>query len=140
MKRILVLIIAMAALATACSSSVFSLAAGDCFNDPDAEQVSSVETVECTETHDNEVYSLVDLSSQTTDDYPGEFEVQELASESCLDQFEGYVGLDYESSKFGVSFLTPSDESWDDGDREVVCFLFDFTGATLNATAQNSGL
>ena len=138
MKRIAALLISLAVLATACQGNVFSLTVGDCFNDPDnLAEVSDVEIVACTETHDNEVYAAYEIPGET---FPGRTGVQTDASENCLARFDPYVGRDYQSSKFEISALTPTDQSWDQGDHEVVCFLFAFDGSKLNAAAKDSGL
>jgi hypothetical protein len=138
MKRFTVLLVSLAALATACSGNVFSMSAGDCFNDPNnTEVVSDVEIVDCGETHDNEVYDTFDLADST---FPGQVAVEDKAANGCLSRFEPYVGADYLDSSLEISFLTPSDGSWDDGDREVVCFLYDGTGGTLATSAKGTGI
>ena len=49
---------------------VFSLPVGTCFDDQDeAEAISSVPAVDCSEPHDNEVFALIDYTE--TDEYPG---------------------------------------------------------------------
>ena len=139
MKRLIVLLISLALAATACSQgNVFSLAVGDCFNNSTTSgEISSVEMVDCAESHDNEVYATFEVPGST---YPGQTAVQLDADNGCYDRFEGYVDRDYESSAFGFSHLTPTSASWDQGDREVVCILFDFTGGKLTTSAKGTGL
>lgn len=140
MRRLVILLLAIAGLTTGClgGGNVFSLSAGDCFNDPDTfGEVSDVELVDCGDPHDNEVYALFDIAA---DDYPGDAAVQDEAAEGCLAAFEGYVGRDYQSSSLDISALTPTSESWDQGDKEVVCFLFDLNFEPLPASARNSGI
>jgi len=140
MKRLVVLLLSTAILFTACTQgNVFSLAVGDCFNDPDAtDVVSSVEMVDCTEPHDNEVFATYDIVGS---DFPGQAAVQENAADGCLSRFEPFVGADYLDSSLDVSFLTPSAESWDQADdREVVCFLYDVMGNKLTTSARGTGI
>lgn len=137
MKRFIPLLLALALAATACQGNVFSLSAGTCFNDPDGTEVSDVEIVDCTEPHDNEVYATFDIPGS---EFPGQFAVQTDAQEGCIDRFETYVGSDYWVSALDVSSLSPTSGSWDNGDREVICFLYDLEGAKLNATMKNSGV
>ena len=139
MKRLIVLLIALSAFATAClGGNVFSLTAGDCFDDPDTfSEVTDVKMVDCTEPHDNEAYATFDLSDSS---YPGDLAVQTEGSVGCLDRFDAYVGRDYASSALDFSMLLPTSQSWDQGDQEVVCFLYDINGAKLSTSARNSGL
>lgn len=113
-------------LVVACSSEgdVFSLEVGACFDDPgDLEQVSEVPVVDCAEPHDNEVYGVFDLPDG---DFPGIEAVQDAAVDGCLgERFESYVGTPYPESEIFASALWPTDASWSEGDREVVCFLFE---------------
>lgn len=140
MKRLIALLLSLAFVATACTQgNVFSLTVGDCFNDPDAtDEVSSVEMVDCGEPHDNEVFATYDIPGS---DFPGQAAVQENAADGCLSRFEPFVGAEYLDSSLDVSFLTPSADSWDQADdREVVCFLYDFTGNKLTTSARGTGI
>lgn len=140
MKRLTIMMIALVAMTTACAGNVFSLEVGQCFNDPDEfDEVSSVETVDCSESHDNEVYHLFDLPDG---DYPGRLTAQDLADTGCEAAFESYVNRDYPSSAYVISTLVPSSDSWESSakDREVVCFLFDLTLEPTTGSARNSGL
>ena len=138
MKRFAVLLIALVTFATACQGNVFSLSVGDCFNDPDSgDEVANVEMVECGESHDNEVFAAFDIPG---DIFPGQAAAQQDADRGCSDRFEPYVGTDYLDSSLLFSFLTPSDASWDQGDREVLCFLYDINGGALTTSVKGTGL
>jgi len=139
MKRLLFTLLAATLLATACQSSVFDLEVGQCFNDPDDPngEIASVETVECTEPHHNEVYHVFDL---TNDAYPGDDKVSELAFEGCLDAFDPYIGFEYQSSEFEIFQITPTALTWtQQDDREVVCAVYDLSGQKWTGTARNVG-
>lgn len=117
--------VAIAALCVAACSdegNVFTLAEGDCFSGSPTGEVSDVDTVECTETHDNEVFSTFEVEDQG-DDFPGAEVINGLATEGCLDEVDGYIGTPIEETDFEVNFLTPSEESWGNDDREIVCIL-----------------
>lgn len=135
----LLLLILLALLSSACGGggSVFDLSVGDCFNSPETEEVSRVEVIACDAPHDHEVYLLFDLDNG---DFPGSDPVASAASDGCLAGFDQYVGIEYTESALDVGFLPPSQTTWDSGDREVVCYLFDFSGAPLTAAAKDSGL
>ena len=137
MRRLTIILLAVAGLATACQGNVFDLDVGDCFQDPDGfGEVSDVEIVDCSEPHDNEVFHLFDLAEG---DYPGQATVSTLADEGCSAAFDGYVGIAYAESRYVYTTLSPTEESWDRGDdREVVCFLFDINFEQLSGSARNS--
>ncbi len=139
--RIVVLVLGMALLAAACSSdNVFSLEVGNCFDDeaaPGSEptELSSVPIVECAEPHDNEVFALFDLADG---DFPGQSTVETSAFEGCVERFEAFVGLSYEESSLGLYPIYPTSGSWDQGDREVVCAVYDSTLAKIEGSVQGS--
>lgn len=127
----------------ACGSSepagdVFSLAVGDCFDDPGSGegQVSSVPLVDCAEPHDNEVFAVFDLPDGP---FPGNAEVQEAADLGCVERFASFVGTDYAVSELFLSSLSPTQASWDGrDDREVICFLYE-PGVRLVGSERGSG-
>ena len=50
--------------------------------------------------------------------------MNDIGTDLCIDQFEGYVGLDYNSSELAVFSIYPTEGSWADGDREIdLCSL-----------------
>lgn len=110
---------------------------GDCFNDPGAGQVASVEGVPCSQPHDNEVFAEFELASGP---WPGEAALAEDAWYRCLGHFERYVGAEYETSSLGFTTFTPVEEGWAEGDRLVTCFAFDYNGRQLSVSVENSGL
>ena len=125
-------------LVTACGTSVFDLEVGQCFDDPDSfEAVADVDIVSCDQAHDNEVYAIEQISGGGN--WPGQDLVADAADEACLAAFEAYVGIDYLSSSFEIGWLAPTSDSWADGDREVVCFLFDPTLEPITGSVEDSG-
>jgi hypothetical protein len=122
MKRIAVVALVIGLVASACSSTVLKLDVGTCFDDPETfEQVEDVPIVECDVPHDNEVIANQDL---TGNDYPGVEQVENRATQICYDNFSDYVGISYEESIYDIGWLYPTEETWDAGDREVICFAY----------------
>ncbi len=121
---------------------VFALNVGDCFTDVPTGTVESIEAVPCAGEHGVEIYHLFDVSLDSFD----EEEVSTSAGDGCLAAFEGYVGTSYANSIYYSSSLNPSDQSWKQGDREVVCMLFPVAAegepepATTSGTARGSKL
>ena len=118
------------------ATSVFDLAEGDCYDDPaDSDAVARVPSVTCSQSHDNEVFAIIDYPAEGSD-YPGLSEVTEYASEQCQgDLFSDFVGTDYLDSRYYVTTLYPTEETWAGGDREVVCALYDQDGQITGSVA-----
>ena len=94
-----------------------------------------VTPISCEQPHDNEAYAAFDLPDG---EYPGDAQVLAEGSARCLERFEGFVGVPYDSSGYDVDALTPTRLTWDDGDRRVVCILFLVNGEQSTGTAQGS--
>lgn len=138
MKRLIWMVLVMA-LASCTQGNVLTLADGDCFDDPDGEEteVTDVPIVDCADPHDNEVYQILDVEG---DSYPGQNAVGSQADAECLAGFEPFVGATYEDSELDYGWLTPTQESWDSGDREIVCFVYRVDLAKLTGTMEGSGV
>lgn len=140
-RRVLVLGAALLLIVAACDSGltgVENLEVGDCFDDPaETDDISFIQTVPCEEPHQNEVYATLTLTEFDT--YPGRTAVDDAAVVMCLDVFEAYVGAPYETSSLDIAFLTPTEESWNEGDRGVTCALYDLNGQPLVGSVRGSG-
>ena len=140
--RTLAGLVAMMLLLAGCSGNVFELAIGDCFDDGDMAlgefaEVGEVPLVDCTEPHDNEVYAVVTVDG---DAFPGEEAIQAQADEVCLEAFDPFVGLDYESSALDFGWLVPTADSWEMGDRVVACFVYRLDLAKVSGTLEGSSI
>ena len=111
--------------------SAGDLRAGDCFDfrseDAEAEEISDVHAVPCTEAHDFEVYRVAD---HTATAYPAQAEWQSVYVEHCVAAFDSYVGAPYETSAIYASMMTPTFEAWSEGDHEIVCYLYEPVGTS----------
>lgn len=122
---------------------VMAMQVGDCFDDPEeAGVVVDVAATPCSEPHDNEVFGVLSLAAAFPDDaYPGEDPLWDHSFDICSGSlFDDYVGTSYRDSSLEVFSLTPSQESWEDGDREFVCALYRLDLGQLTGTARDSGL
>ncbi len=101
---------------------VFQVSVGDCFNEADASttEVSDIPAVPCDTPHDYEVFHLFDLTGDT---FPTDLDDQSIAG--CGEQFQAFVGIDYDSSVLDYTFIQPTAGSWESGDREVICSIFE---------------
>jgi Septum formation/Protein of unknown function (DUF2510) len=110
------------------------LEVGDCLaNQNESEAVIvGVDTVPCSEPHGAEVYAVVTLPEG---DFPGDEAIVTQTEDVCVAQFEDFVGLPYAESVLEFSYLYPSEESWNVGDRRVTCSVVDLAGDTTGTLA-----
>lgn len=131
MRRALVLLagLALAFTTMACQGNVFKLKVGDCFNGAATGTVSDVSVVDCATAHDAEVYFIFDYPSAPSA-YPGDDTVRTTAESGCKPPFATFVGVDFDTSVYGLSYLRPTSDSWGTGDRIIQCLVTPETGAT----------
>lgn len=138
MKRLFVSILAL--VMVACSANnVLSLQEGQCFDDEGTfkDQVAQVPIVDCDQPHDNEIYHVAEI---TDSDFPGSDAVEAKADSECIDAFESFVGTPYDVSELAAGWLVPTEDSWAEGDRSVVCFAYRIDLEKMNGTVEGSGL
>ncbi|HJU81389.1 MAG TPA: DUF4328 domain-containing protein [Acidimicrobiia bacterium] len=100
-------------------------AVGDCFNDVEGEY----EVVSCERPHYAEAYRVADHPDQAF--YPGASRLADWAEPFCYRHFESYTGIAYQDSDLDFGYLYPTEGSWNGGDREVICFVFQLSGEDL---------
>jgi hypothetical protein len=121
-------LILLAAGAVACSDdeSVFNAEVGECIESISdlSGNISELPETECTEDHEAEIFFLFEHEGDD-DDFPGSSDLEEEAAEDCAgDEFEDYFGVPYSETAIDISMVTPSEESWGEGDRETICIGF----------------
>jgi len=128
----------------ASEDDVFSLAVGDCFDSntetDTGEDIESVPTIECSKPHDYEVFSSVKMDDG---DYPGEDDTIAQADALCLSGFETFVGQTYdEAVSYDFTYFYPSTDSWELGDREILCMIveIDADGNIVKVTDSLKGV
>jgi hypothetical protein len=122
-------VVAAVLLAAGCArgAEVIALEVGDCLDQSELEgsEVTQVETKECTEPHDAEVFASV---GHADGDYPGRAAIEEFAEKECSARFEEFVGVPYAESEIYFSTLSPTEEGWDQADdRTSLCILLSET-------------
>lgn len=137
-------------LATGCSHSksgghsvsAFDVKPGECLLPPTdvKQEISSLKMIDCSKPHTQEVYATVKYDAAGSEHgapYPGEAKLDTFANGACGQRYEGYVGIPYQDSSLFYTYLLPSARSWQDGDREVICFVTT-TGEQLQASVKGS--
>jgi len=119
---------------------VFALEVGDCFDQPPSGDITEVAAIPCDEPHDLEVFAKFDMEGGDDAPYPGDAAVR-TASEECIGTlFEDYVGLDYQSSRFDVFPITPTQDTWESdlNDREIICTANTVDGTPITGSIQGT--
>jgi len=122
---------------------VGALEVGDCFDLEGTEIIENFERIECSENHEYELYSEIEITG-FGEDYPGGDSLFASMADSCLTGFAAYVGTDFESSAYWMFTIVPDDTAWESGDRTGLCsvYLGDSDGNLLisTGTARKSGV
>jgi hypothetical protein len=109
-------------LASACTAAT-DLRLGDCYDGGTGGTVTNVQPRSCADPHDAEVFGIAIYPGGPGAPYPGADGVEAFAAERCPVLFRDYVGIELETSVLVDGYLTPTEDSWKEGDRSVVCFL-----------------
>ena len=115
------------------TTDVFTIKVGNCLNFGDGTgEVTEVQVIDCASAHDSEAYQSVIM---TDGDFPGATAVEDAAISDCTTSFVTFVGHDYESSVLDFSYYYPTEASWADGDREILCLVVDPNGKSTGSLA-----
>jgi len=104
------------------ADSVESLQPGDCVADVMAEERVPVP---CGEPHKAEVFAVFSLP---LDQWPGDEVVIAEAERGCQERLGAYEAALRDDPRLELAFVHPGEDSWPEGDREVVCLLRDPAG------------
>lgn len=101
---------------------------GDCYDpieDPDDDALLAAIILPCTEPHIAEVFGLAEVAGAPTAPFPGYDDLEDEAEDRCDAAFEEYVGIDFDRSRYGYIYYTPTEATWEAGDRVVMCVIDD---------------
>jgi hypothetical protein len=115
--------------------AVDDMRAGDCFNAGEEESITDVDGVPCTEAHQYQVFAVGDYEAAS---YPTDPELDTIFTSVCEGPFHGFVGMPYADSELYGQMITPSEETWADGDRSFICILYDPNDPTLTASMEGA--
>lgn len=116
---------------------------GDCF-DVHSEASSLVRAVwlmPCPEAHRYEVYAAFDYEGDVEyrhPAYPGEIVVQDQAERRCYERFEPFTGIRWTISLLDIRTWWPSETSWKDGDRRIICAVTSTDRTPLTGSQEGS--
>ncbi|MBU1588287.1 MAG: septum formation family protein [Actinobacteria bacterium] len=105
---------------------VLDLAVGDCLDTHGKPGITrTVPVVDCALEHDSEAYAQVVLDDA---DFPGDDAVKTRAQTDCPEEFAAFAGIEYDASSLDYAYYFPTSGSWADGDRRILCLIFDPAG------------
>jgi hypothetical protein len=111
---------------TASSGDPFDVTVGDCIDESTGEgELTTVPVVDCAAPHLGEAYASVRMTGGAT--FPGLDAVAE-AAQGCGEPFQEFVGRPLAGSTLRVTYLHPTEQSWQAGDREILCVVSDPAG------------
>lgn len=129
---------------------VYTPEVGDCF---DRREITSqaggrtdvVLVLDCGLPHQFEVFAVLEypvdpvaLADPNTKTWPGDEAVRKWAKEECPRRVRDYVGVEYELSRFEVTFDVPTEKTWL-SDRTVTCLLEEpGEGRRMSGSARDS--
>ncbi|GAA1988312.1 hypothetical protein GCM10009799_12460 [Nocardiopsis rhodophaea] len=112
------------------------LEVGDCLlRDPMDDALHDVEIVDCSETHEAEVYA-----SATMDDgeYPGQRKVEEMVRDICVEEFAWFIHIAPSESELDYFAFHPTETMWNLFDyRQITCIAVDPEGTTGSLVGAN---
>jgi hypothetical protein len=116
----------------------FRLRVGDCIASASSavgDAVASVPVVPCDQAHESQIYAAFDIAG---DEFPGLVIVGQEAEEGCVDSFLRTFATRDDIAEWELSFLHPTQDTWDQvNDREVLCLAF-LPGQSLTFDALSS--
>lgn len=107
-------------------TTAFQLQIGDCYDDSTGDvegEVSSVQTVPCSDPHMYEVYAE---QTRSETDFPGADAIVTMAEDYCGAEWEGFVGVPYEESALYLTYIYPTEQTWTQlDDRLITCVVYE---------------
>jgi hypothetical protein len=114
--------------------NIWSLRAGDCFQNPNADQtllgVTYVTAGPCTRPHNAQIFAEF---SPTGSSFPGNTALDKQASLGCQARIAGNVDKSKITDAMSLNYLVPQEQSWADGHRTITCFIFDPTSGLTSS-------
>jgi len=127
----------------------YDLRSGQCFNEGswyDEERERRIEmtaSIGCDQPHNKEVFHEAIFPAPSGAPFPGETKMTEWSTELCYSAFEDFVGLEYELSVFEITFIQPTEATFEHPvgqHRRVTCVLFDGTTDQKTGSARAAGV
>lgn len=93
--------------------------------------------MDCNQPHSFEVVGTVQRPEGSGSEFPGRIDIDRTAHQSCRPLFEEHTGQSYTGQGLGIETITPSRNSWSQGDRSIVCLVVSADRQPLTAPTAN---
>ena len=108
---------------------------GDCFNRATVgATVVTVRVVPCTNTHQHEVFGVVQYPAAQGAPFPGRDDIQLVATSLCAGPFQTYLTNAQLPEGLRFGFVYPEQKRWSKGDRTIICEVFEATGKARSSS------
>ena len=113
-----------------------SLQVGDCIILPTEDQFDEVRRLDCTAPHDGEIFFVGD---HPDGDFPSDEAFDSFVDEECLPAFAAFTGSAFDDQDvLDIGWFTPTEGSWENGDREVSCHLAPLDGGQTSQSYRDA--
>ena len=123
------------------SGSAGDLRVGDCFDEPAAEveEIGDVQHRPCTDPHDAEVIVVKDYAAPDGAVYPSDTSIENFIDAQCVAAADTYTDGKFDvDTDLYVGLYRPTAESWTDGERGMMCYLYRNGGAKLTTALRTT--
>lgn len=110
------------------SADAASIRVGDCVGKLTTGNITAADLLPCGDKHFFEAYASKNAADGA---FPGNDPVSQDADSFCGTEFASFVGVPVDKSKYTFYYLTPTEESWKQGDRVILCFAGDDKGGVV---------
>lgn len=108
-------------LTAATTADAYAIQVGDCVGELGSGAVTKIELMPCDQKHYWEAFLQATLDGT---DYPGDVALATQSEERCTQAFADFVGVELKKSKYGFTYLSPTEQTWNGAkDRELVCLV-----------------
>jgi len=109
----------------------FTLATGDCFDNPtptpgQTQTVTTVVQTACSQPHNAQIFATFNVSGSLLS-YPGDAKMHSLASSGCTSRVQASLDGTKLTDSMSIRFLYPLQNSWLRGHRTISCIVFNPT-------------
>jgi hypothetical protein len=94
---------------------------GDCFDEP-GEQETTVKLIPCDRPHDAQITHVFEMRDPS---YPGDTATEKIATDGCDARWKRMFGKNPAPVRLEQWYMPPNKESWDLGDRTIMCYATD---------------
>ena len=128
------------------STLATDLALGDCFNEPSDANTSNekftllaVNVVPCGQSHDEEVVGYIAYPAGPDVAFPGD-DARRTRRRGMCPAFEDWVGRPLAEMSLEMGYPWPLQDSWDAGERGILCVAYQTGGSRLVGSVRNTAL